>query len=266
MMPTAPSALDYIDEIVAEMGARRLVVFLDYDGTLTPIVGRPEKAVLSNSTRQTLQTLAAQAPVTILSGRDLEDIRHRVGIGEIVYAGSHGFDIAGPHGLRKQIATDFLPTLEAAGRELKEKLAGIPGALVERKRFSIAAHYRQANENAAAKVQRAVNEVAAQHLELRLLVGKKVYELQPEIDWNKGKALLWLLEVIGSEPREIFPIYVGDDLTDEDAFRAVKQCGLGIVVSEEPRPTAAHYALKTPAEVDRFLHEIVARPPTNATP
>ena len=265
-MPTAPSALDYIDEIVAEMGARRLVVFLDYDGTLTPIVGRPEKAVLSNSTRQTLQTLAAQAPVTILSGRDLEDIRHRVGIGEIVYAGSHGFDIAGPHGLRKQIATDFLPTLEAAGRELKEKLAGIPGALVERKRFSIAAHYRQANENAAAKVQRAVNEVAAQHLELRLLVGKKVYELQPEIDWNKGKALLWLLEVIGSEPREIFPIYVGDDLTDEDAFRAVKQCGLGIVVSEEPRPTAAHYALKTPAEVDRFLHEIVARPPTNATP
>jgi len=80
MMPTAPSALDYVDEIVAEMGARRLVVFLDYDGTLTPIVSRPEKAVLSNSTRQTLQKLAAQASVTILSGRDLEDIRHRVGI------------------------------------------------------------------------------------------------------------------------------------------------------------------------------------------
>src|SRR5213076_1182361 len=88
MMSTAPSALDYVDEIVAEMGARRLVVFLDYDGTLTPIVSRPEKAVLSNSTRQTLQKLAAQAPVTILSGRDLEDIRHRVGIGGIVYAGS----------------------------------------------------------------------------------------------------------------------------------------------------------------------------------
>ena len=166
----------------------------------------------------------------------------------------------------KQIATDFLPILEAAGKELKEKLAGIPGALVERKRFSIAAHYRQANEKAAAKVQRAVNEVATQHLDLRLLVGKKVYELQPDIDWNKGKALLWLLEMISSEPRGIFPIYVGDDLTDEDAFRAIKQCGLGIVVSEEPRPTAARYALRTPAEVDRFLHEIVARPPTNATP
>src|SRR5437016_9945322 len=225
MMSTAPSALDYVDEIVAEMGACRLVVFLDYDGTLTPIVSRPEKAVLSNSTRQTLQKLAAQAPVTILSGRDLEDIRHRVGIGGIVYAGSHGFDIAGPRGLRKEIATDFLSILEAAGRELKGRLAGIPGALVERKRFSIAAHYRQANENAAAKVQQAVNKVAAQHPQLRLLVGKKVYELQPDIDWNKGKALLWLLEMISSEPREIFPIYVGDDLTDRSEERRVgKEC------------------------------------------
>src|SRR6266516_7393556 len=186
MMSTAPSALDYVDEIVAEMGARRLVVFLDYDGTLTPIVSRPEKAVLSNSTRQTLQTLAAQAPVTILSGRDLEDIRHRVGIGGIVYAGSHGFDIAGPRGLRKQIATDFLPILEAAGRELKERLAGIPGPLVERKRFSIAAHYRQADKSGAIKVEQTVNEAAGRHRELRMLVGKKVYELQPDIDWNKG--------------------------------------------------------------------------------
>src|SRR5438445_11216671 len=119
MMPAAPSALDYVDEIVAEMGARRLVVFLDYDGTLTPIVSRPEKAGLSNSTRQTLQKLAAQAPATILSARDLEDIRHRVGIGGIVYAGSHGFDIARPRGLRKETATDFLSTLDAAGSELK---------------------------------------------------------------------------------------------------------------------------------------------------
>src|SRR5207244_4737626 len=96
MMHIDPSALDYVDEIVAEMGARRLVVFLDYDGTLTPIVSRPEKAVLSNSTRQTLQKLAAQAPVTILSGRDLEDIRHRVGIGGVVSCGRSGVGIAGP--------------------------------------------------------------------------------------------------------------------------------------------------------------------------
>src|SRR5437763_15387285 len=125
MMPTAPSALDYVDEIVAEMGARRLVVFLDYDGTLTPIVSRPEKAVLSNSTRQTLEKLAAQAPVTILSGRDLEDIRHRVGLGGFVYAGSHGFDIAGPRGLREEVAADFVSILQPAGRELKERLLGI---------------------------------------------------------------------------------------------------------------------------------------------
>src|SRR5207245_10928377 len=112
-------------EIVAEMGACRLGVFLDYDGTLTPIVSRPEKAALSNSTRQTLQKLAAQAPGPILSGRDLEDIRHRVGIGGQVYAGSHAFDIAAPRGLRNDIATDFLSLLEAAAREAKERLAGI---------------------------------------------------------------------------------------------------------------------------------------------
>src|SRR5881394_406766 len=118
MMPTAPSALDYVDEIVAEMGARRLVVFLDYDGTLTPIVSRPEQAVLSDSTRQAVRTLAGRVFVAILSGRDLDDIRRQVDIEGIVYAGSHGFDIAGPHGLHKQTAREFLPTLDNAEKQL----------------------------------------------------------------------------------------------------------------------------------------------------
>src|SRR5436189_1570720 len=157
------SALEHVQEIAGR--GDHPAVFLDYDGTLTPIVSWPEKALLSDSLRQALRALVMQAPVAILSGRDLDDVRQRVDIGAIVYAGSHGFDIAGPRGLRKEMATDFLPILEAAGTELKEKLAGIPGALVERKRFSIAAHYRQANESAAAKVQQAVNEVAAQHPE-----------------------------------------------------------------------------------------------------
>src|SRR5438552_6192362 len=160
-----PSALDRLDQIAAATNEARLAMFLDYDGTLTPIVRRPECAVLSNSIREILRMLVANMPVAILSGRDLEDVRRRVDVEGILYAGSHGFDIAGPRGLRKQVATDFLPILDAAGTDLKEKLAGIPGALVERKRFSIAAHYRQANEHAAAKVQRIVNQVALQHLE-----------------------------------------------------------------------------------------------------
>src|SRR5690242_10392430 len=108
-----PSALEHVDEI-AEAGDRGLAIFLDYDGTLTPIVSDPEKALLSDSMRQTLQELATHIAVAILSGRDLDDVRRRVGIDKIIYAGSHGFDIAGPRELRKEVATEFLLKLDAA--------------------------------------------------------------------------------------------------------------------------------------------------------
>jgi trehalose-phosphatase len=249
-----PSALEHVQEI-AGAGDRSLAIFLDYDGTLTPIVSHPEKAFLSDSTRQTLRTLVTRAPVAILSGRELEDVRKRVGIDGIVYAGSHGFDIAGLRGLRRQEATKFLPALDAAEKELREKLAGIAGALIERKCFSIAAHYRNVNESDFPELEHAVSKVAARHRELRTMEGKKVYELLPRIDWDKGKAVLWLLEDLGLERPK--PIYIGDDRTDEDAFRALEQRGVGILVSEEPRSTAARYALKNPAEVERFLQELI---------
>lgn len=263
--PTAeiPSALNRLREIAPTRG-RRLAVFLDYDGTLTPIVSHPAHAVLSDSTRQAVQTLAARMPVAILSGRDLDDIRRRVDIDGIVYAGSHGFDIAGPGEVRKQVAAEFLPILDAAEKELGEKLADITGVLLDRKRFSVAAHYRQANESGVIKVTRAVNEAIARHRELRMITGKKVYELQPDIDWNKGRAVAWLLETLGLEEPEVLPLYIGDDRTDEDAFRVLQQRGVGIIVTEELRPTAARYALKGPAEVERFLRELVACLPAGA--
>jgi trehalose 6-phosphate phosphatase len=250
-----PSALDHVQKIAGR--SDQLAVFLDYDGTLTAIVSEPKKALLSDSIRQTLRALAMQVPVAILSGRELEDVRKRVDIDGIVYAGSHGFDIAGPRGLRRQEATKFLPALDAAETELRQKLAGIAGALIERKRFSIATHYRNVNENDFSKLERAVSEVAARHRELRRMDGKKVYELLPNTDWDKGKAVLWLLENLGLEHGKVRPIYIGDDRTDEDAFRALGQCGVGILVSEQPRPTAASYSLKDPTEVERFLQELV---------
>src|SRR5215472_9053439 len=183
------SALDHVQEIA---GARQhaLAVFLDYDGTLSPIVSRPEQAVLSDSMRAVLRALATKLPVAILSGRDLDDVRRRVGIDAIVYAGSHGFDIAGPRGLHRQMGSEFLPNLDMAEKELHDVLGGIPGAFVERKRFSIAAHYRNVNENCLPEVQRLVDATAARHPELRRINGKKVYELLPNVDWDKGKAVL----------------------------------------------------------------------------
>jgi trehalose 6-phosphate phosphatase len=251
-----PSALDHVEEIAGR--SDRLAVFLDYDGTLTAIVSDPKKALLSDSMRQTLQALAMRVSLAVLSGRDLDDIRKRVAIDAIVYAGSHGFDIAGPRGLRRQEAKKFLPALDAAEKELREKLTGIAGAFIERKRFSIAAHYRKVNENDFPKLEDAVSEVVARHRVLRRMEGKKVYELLPCIDWDKGKAALWLLENLGLKRGKVRPIYIGDDRTDEDAFRALKKRGAGILVSEEPRATAANYSLKDPSEVERFLRTLIA--------
>src|SRR5947208_1585656 len=249
-----PSALEHVQEIARS--GDRLAVFLDYDGTLTPIVSHPEDAWLSDSMRQTLRSLAARVPVAILSGRDLDDVRGRVHVDGIVYAGSHGFDIAGAGGLRREFGAAYLPVLEMAETELREALDEIPGAQLERKHFSVAAHYRNVNEDDAFRVDVAVDGVAARHRELRRIDGKKVYELLPDIDWNKGKAVLWLLETLGLERANVRPIYIGDDRTDEDAFRALGQRGMGVLVNEQPRPTAASYSLKDPTEVEGFLRAV----------
>ena len=255
-----PSALDHVRDIVRS--GDRLAVFLDYDGTLTPIVSHPEDAWLSESIRQTLRSLAGRLPVAILSGRDLDDIRGRVYVDGIVYAGSHGFDIAGAGGLRRELGAAYLRVLDTAETELREALDEIPGAQLERKHFSVAAHYRNVNENDAFRVALAVDAVAAKHRELRKMDGKKVYELLPDIDWDKGKAVIWLLETLGLEARNTLPIYIGDDRTDEDAFRTLEKRGIAILVSEHPQVTAANYRLNNPDGVERFLGELIARLPS----
>jgi alpha,alpha-trehalase len=254
-----PSALEHVQEIARSR--HRIAVFLDYDGTLTPIVSHPENAWLSESMQQTLRSLASRVPVAILSGRDLDDVRGRVLVDGIVYAGSHGFDIAGTGGLRRELGAAYLPVLDKAETELREALDEIPGAQLERKHFSVAAHYRNVNENDAFRVALAVDAVAVRHLELRRMDGKKVYELLPDIDWDKGKAAVWLLETLDLDSRNALPIYIGDDRTDEDAFRALEKRGVAILVSEHPQETAASYRLSNSEEVERFLGELNARLP-----
>ena len=253
-----PSALERMEEISIEVRRKEPAVFLDYDGTLTPIVERPEDAVLSNEARDLVAGLARRCAVAVISGRDLTDVRERVGLEGIYYAGSHGFDIAGPEGIRleSQQGEAFLPALDRAEKELLDRLSDIEGAQVERKRFSIAVHYRRVREPQERIVEKAVDEVGDLHPDLRKSGGKKVYELQPRIDWHKGKALLRLLERMNPDRPDAFPIYIGDDETDENAFKAVGERGIGIVVEERSRPTAAHYILKNPDEVLRFLKEL----------
>ena len=155
-----PSALDHVQEIASRSG--QAAVFLDYDGTLTPIASHPEDAWLSDSMRQALRSNSPRVvPVAILSGRDLDDVRRRVDIAGIVYAGSHGFDIAGRTDCAGKSGSVFLPKLDTAEMELREALDEISGARVERKHFSIAAHYRNVKESDAFRVTQAVDRVAA---------------------------------------------------------------------------------------------------------
>ncbi len=258
-----PSALEKVDKILTPP-TRKLAVFLDYDGTLTPIVARPEDAVLKDQMREIVRRLARVRPVAVISGRDLADVRERVGLEEIIYAGSHGFDIIGPGGLRKENpqAQTALPALDEAEAALQEKVAGIPGAQIERKKYSIAIHFRNVPEARVREVEPIVEAVARQHPNLRKGYGKKVFELQPRIDWHKGRAVMWLLEALSLDTPDVLPIYLGDDLTDEDAFEALRERGVGIVVRDEPRPTAATYALESPDEVGAFLARLTTPQPS----
>jgi trehalose-phosphatase len=249
-----PDALDRADQIRTLLAGRHLAVFLDYDGTLTPIVERPEDALLPDGARTAIERLAALVPVAIVSGRDLVDVRRLVGVDGIAYAGSHGFDLVLPDGSSQQRGTEFLPDLEAATGQLAERLAAIPAARVERKAFGVAVHVRQVSDDLVPSVEAVVDDVAAAYPRLRRTGGKKVFELRPNVEWDKGRALQSLLEELRTGSN-LLPIYVGDDETDEDAFRVVRDRGLGIVVRGErdDRRTQARYALRDTDEARRFL-------------
>ncbi|MCS6925800.1 MAG: trehalose-phosphatase [Candidatus Binatia bacterium] len=260
-----PSALERMEEIVQRAAEKQLVLFLDYDGTLTPIVERPELALLSPETRTLLSELARRWTVVIMSGRDLHDLRQRVGLPGLFYAGSHGFDILGPDGHHHQQGREFIPTLDRIERYLRKRLATIQGALIERKAFSLAVHYRLAQDSDVPLIAHIVDDVLEREPALRKLCGKKVYELQPDVDWNKGKAVLWLLEALHLTGADVLPLYLGDDMTDWDAFAVLHGRGIAILVHETPQPCAAHYALKDPAEVHSFLAGLLACLPRDKT-
>ncbi len=262
-----PDAIERAAEIRERLSGKRAAVFLDYDGTLTPIVARPDLAVLSQDMRQTLRELARRCTLAIVSGRDRADVAQLVGLEGLVYAGSHGFDIAGPDGLRQEHddATAFLPSLDEAERRLTTALAGIPGALVDRKKFALAVHYRQVAADKVAEVKRIVEAAAAETPDLRQTGGKMILELRPRTDWDKGRAVLWLMEELGLDGTDVLPFYLGDDDTDEDAFEALAGRGIGILVADAARPTAADYVLSDPDEVRRFLAALAAMLPEDAS-
>jgi trehalose 6-phosphate phosphatase len=261
-----PNALGDRERFDQQMAGRTPAVFLDYDGTLTPIVDRPEAAVISQRMRDAVRALALRCTVCVVSGRDRPVVQELMGIDDLVVAGSHGFDIWDPRTgtLEHDAATGFEPLLAEITDRLRTKAAAIEGALVEPKRASVALHYRLVAPEHRPAVAAVLDQVLAEHPDqLKVTPGKLVYEVQPKIDWHKGKAVLYLIAALHLDGDGIVPLYLGDDITDEDAFRALSGRGIGIVVAdlennprEATRDTAADFALNSMGEVERFLNTL----------
>jgi trehalose 6-phosphate phosphatase len=260
-----PNALSERGELDRRLGGARPAVFLDYDGTLTPIVERPEDAVISDGMRDVVQRLARRCTVCVVSGRDRAVVQDLMGIHDLVVAGSHGFDIWSPDQgtIEHDVATDYEDLLAEVTRRLRHELQGIDGALVEPKKASVAAHYRLVAPSARARVEEVVEQLLAKHPEeLKVTPGKMVYELQPKIEWDKGRAVLYLLEALHLDGDEVVPLYFGDDITDEHAFEALAGRGIGVFVGnpDDPevadRTTAADFVLASIDEVEQLLDSL----------
>ncbi len=248
-------------DLQRQLTKKNIPVFLDYDGTLTPIVDRPEDAVIPPATLAALESLAEVTVVGIISGRDLADVMDMVGTEMIWFSGSHGFDVRSPDGSRQEFeeGAEALPALDAADKTLATALSGIEGAWVERKRFAIAVHHRATPEHLIGDIESEVAAAADEHEALRMTGGKKIFELRPAIDWDKGKAVQWLMDAAGLDPDETLPVFIGDDVTDEDGFTQVRNTGVGIVAGTEDRITAAHDRLDNPEAVRVWLEDLTER-------
>lgn len=252
-----PRALDRLADLAADLARdkRRVVFFLDYDGTLSPIVEDPDSATIPERTREALAILAGRYTTAIVSGRSKEKVMSMVNLEQLIYAGSHGFDIEGPEGVIKhRVASDWLPSLRAVREELHGIVERFPGSSVEDNLLSISFHYRKVKTEEIAEAQRTVDKVVHKHGLLRTK-GKMVYEVRPVFDWHKGKAVEYLLDALQLMGPEVLPIYIGDDVTDEDAFKVLHGRGISVIVAEpsSTRVTHADMRLDDPLEVQRFL-------------
>ena len=267
-----PSALRSVGKIVKRAGGRQVAVFLDYDGTLTPIVDDPRRALMSDSMRRAVSRLAARCTVAIISGRDLPTCAQRlVGVEDIVYAGSHGFDIAGPEQGRMQMqqGEEFLPVLDRAEADCSRQASRRSGArggaqkLLDRRPLP---QRRARRRRRRSKL--IVDTVALRALpELRDLPGKKVLELQPRIDWDKGKALLWMLRAL--ESGRVGGACRSTSATTSPTRTPSRRCENAVSASssrDDARATAAGYRLQSPGEVHGLLGELASPPDEGRRP
>lgn len=257
-------ALQVYSQLKELVTARQPVVFVDFDGTMADIVGQPETAALVPGAADALRALTPHCPVAVISGRDLADLRARIDVDGLWFAGSHGFELVAPDGTLHQNAdaAASVGVLVRAAVRLADELKDIPGTIVERKRYAVAVHYRNTDPQAVDRVIAAVRRLG-RSAGLRVTTGRKLVELRPNVSWDKGKALHWILEHLATEQNSssttTLPIFIGDDISDEDGFDAIRFDGVGIAVRHlegGDRPSAATFSLESPSAVTQFLQRL----------
>jgi alpha,alpha-trehalase len=240
---------------------KKVFLVLDYDGTLTPIRAKPELATLSDRTRAVLATLAGKPAVTVavISGRPLHDIRKLIGLKRVIYAGNHGLELAGP-GMKytNRAALSSQRLLDRIYAVLQKECRMLKGVRVEHKGLTLSIHFRLASvrdrRQLNAALDRALNPLVAIK-KVRLTHGKKVYEIRPAVDWDKGAIVRWLLKRCRISRSRSAVVCVGDDTTDEDMFAVLGRSGITIAVGSS-RSSRARYYVKNTREVVTLLHRV----------
>lgn len=250
-----------IEAIRTVASDRHLLLLSDFDGTLCEFDPDPEAVRLPEVRRALLEAIGSRVDATIalVSGRRLADVRLRAALtAPAYYAGLHGLEIEGPTERFRHPELDRARTLlRALAEALSPEVARFKGAFIEDKEFSIAAHFREASTEDAARVVDLVARAALRHVdagELRLMRGACNVELLPNIGWHKGSAVEWIRERVAAHEGDAWPLYIGDDLTDEDAFRAVR--GHGVSVSAASRASGADFFIDGPGEVETLLRAL----------
>lgn len=237
--------------------ACQVLLFLDYDGTLTPIVDRPDLALMPFETKQSLVQLSrgGKYVVAVISARSLDDVSAKVGIEGLIYAGNHGLEMRGP-GLDyvHPEAARLGGTVDQAYHQLQQGLAHLAGVYTEHKGLTLTVHYRQAPDEARGEVKAVVEAATAPFVVSGSLIispGKMAFEIRPQVAWHKGRAIAKLQ---AAHPQAKLSLFFGDDLPDEDGFAAVQDAnGVGVFVGPAGVPTCASYRVDSPQEVGKVL-------------
>lgn len=255
---------DNIKAIESEVCRPKLMIMLDFDGTLSSIVPDPAAASILTSAKESLERLIALSGVcvAVISGRALSDIKSRVGLPGIVYAGDHGLEIEGP-GISLTVQVDS--GLQAAVREAEiavEALAGrFPGLLVEKKGFGFSVHFRSVAPKLLMSLGDKVREIVTPYLcagSIKVIKGKMVLDVYPAVAVNKGTAAECLLSrfLPSGAPDAFSVVYVGDDVTDEDVFRALASRAITVKVGYD-RDSSASYWVRDEFEVVTLLEALI---------